>query len=136
MKRLNETISNFEYVYQCLAEYRRILELGDCNDCGNLVGCECLPKIGDPVRYNCPFYKKKGAPAKTIGKEEIVTWGEMYKKWAYTAHHVDEHDWRPIHPAFTKDLEDKSGIIIWLKNGDTIIYYPNTEKTEEEKHES
>ena len=131
MERLDETISNFEYVYQCLAEYKRISELGDCNDSGNLVGCEYLPKIGDMVRFNCPFYKDK--KQRTDNLETIKTWMEMHKDWAHTARYVDENDWRPVHPAFTKDLEGRSGIIIWLKNGDTIIYYP---KIEEEKHES
>ena len=29
---------------------------GSCNTCKNK-RCECEPKLGQMVRYNCPFYK-------------------------------------------------------------------------------
>ena len=33
-------------------------------------------------------------------------------------------DYRPLWDEFVKD---KEGITIWLENGDTLMYFPNTE---------
>ena len=43
---------------------------------------------------------------------------------------ADVDDYRPIcHELFT---DGKQGVTIWLKNGDVIEYYPNTESEVEE----
>ena len=51
---------------KCAEEYRqladwlkllkRILESGDCNDCGIQKVCNVRPEWGEPVRYNCPMF--------------------------------------------------------------------------------
>lgn len=39
---------------------KRILDSGDCNSCAMLHSqCRYAPRIGEQVRYNCPFYVKE-----------------------------------------------------------------------------
>lgn len=44
------------------------------------------------------------------------------------------YDYRPVSPMFLEDIgvdikiTNPNGIIVWLGNGDKIIYYPNLEK--------
>ena len=38
---------------------KRILKSGNCNDCA-ISQCRYAPKIGEQVRFNCPFYSKEG----------------------------------------------------------------------------
>lgn len=54
--RLDKTISDVGYTLDCLVLLRKIMEMGDCNVCANK-DCEYMPKPGQMVRYNCPFYK-------------------------------------------------------------------------------
>ena len=51
-------IMNVEYAADVLKSYKNITESGDCNVCGNK-GCGYAPKLGDMVRYNCPFFTRK-----------------------------------------------------------------------------
>ena len=55
--RLNKTISDVAYILDSLRVLRNIYETGDCNICAKRKGCEYVPKPGQMVRYNCPFYK-------------------------------------------------------------------------------
>ena len=56
MNKLDETIANIAYILDTLMAYRKIVNSGDCNNCkGN---CGYMPKYGEQVRYNCPFYEK------------------------------------------------------------------------------
>lgn len=53
-----------EQEHRQLAEWlkllKRILDLGDCNDCALLNSqCRYAPRIGEQVRYNCPFYSRE-----------------------------------------------------------------------------
>jgi hypothetical protein len=41
-----------------LMAYRNIVNSGDCNECKEKKNCKYAPKAGQPVRYNCPFYKR------------------------------------------------------------------------------
>ena len=56
MNRLDETISNINYILDSLVLLRQIQSTGDCNICKNK-DCEYMPEWGQTVRYNCPFYK-------------------------------------------------------------------------------
>ena len=53
---LDEVISNIAYVLDSLTLLRRMQQTGDCNTCRNK-SCGYIPKPGQLVRYNCPFYK-------------------------------------------------------------------------------
>jgi hypothetical protein len=55
--RLNKTISDMSYVLDSLILLRQIQSTGDCNVCACQKECEYVPKPGQMVRYNCPFYK-------------------------------------------------------------------------------
>ena len=55
---LDDAISNVAYILDALRAYRNIVDSGDCNRCGKKKVCEYVPKAGQLVRYNCPFYKK------------------------------------------------------------------------------
>ena len=64
MSRLDDTISSVAYILDTLIAYRNISNTGCCNDCGNVKGCEYAPKLGQLVRYNCPFYVRKDGDTK------------------------------------------------------------------------
>ena len=57
MARLDQEIKRQEYILECLMALRDIYNTGDCNICAKRRECEYLPKAGQMVRYNCPFYK-------------------------------------------------------------------------------
>lgn len=54
--RLNNTISDVAYILDSLRDLKQIYQSGCCNSCTNRE-CGYLPKPGQLVRYNCPFYK-------------------------------------------------------------------------------
>jgi hypothetical protein len=54
--RLNKTIADVAYILDSLILLRQIQQTGDCNNCKNRE-CGYMPKAGQMVRYNCPFYK-------------------------------------------------------------------------------
>ena len=57
-----------------------------------------------------------------------MTYGEIYKKFCETIINMDIEDYRPdvlMHTEDIKKLPDGAGIRIWMKNGDSIIYYPS-----------
>ena len=56
MGKLDDTISQVAYILDCLRALREIQKSGSCNDCKHNMLCQYTPKLGDLVRYNCPFY--------------------------------------------------------------------------------
>ena len=58
MSKLDDAISEVAYVLDTLLAYRNIVQYGCCNTCKNKNSCECRPKPGQLVRYNCPFYER------------------------------------------------------------------------------
>ena len=57
---LEEAIIHAEDVAEWLKLLKRILDSGDCNDCAMLHRqCRYAPRIGELVRYNCPFYSQE-----------------------------------------------------------------------------
>ena len=50
--------------HQQLAEWlkllKRILDSGDCNNCGIFKVCQIKPNMGEQCRYNCPLFVEKG----------------------------------------------------------------------------
>lgn len=59
MDRMDKIISDVAYVLDSLRCLRDIDKLGNCNDCDIKVTCKYVPKPGQMVRYNCPFYEKE-----------------------------------------------------------------------------
>ena len=57
MDKLNKAISDVSCILDNLILLREIQQSGDCNICKNK-DCGYMPKPGQMVRYNCPFYKK------------------------------------------------------------------------------
>ena len=60
MSRLDDAIADVAYILDCLRVYRGIVESGDCNRCTIKRDCAYVPKPGEQVRYNCPFYQGEG----------------------------------------------------------------------------
>lgn len=69
MSKLDDTIADVAYVLNivdmayildALMAYRNIIQAGNCNDCKAQKECEVKPKLGQLVRYNCPFYHRDG----------------------------------------------------------------------------
>ena len=59
MNKLDDTIASVAYILDTLMAYRNIVETGCCNDCMCAKSCKYLPKLGQMVRYNCPFYERR-----------------------------------------------------------------------------
>ena len=59
MTKLDEAIANTAYILDSLIALRNIYKTGCCNDCEIAKACQCVPKAGQVVRYNCPFYVRK-----------------------------------------------------------------------------
>ena len=59
MSRLDEMIASVAYILDTLIAYRNIAKSGNCNECGASNTCKYVPKLGEQVRYNCPFYERK-----------------------------------------------------------------------------
>lgn len=59
MSRLDDAIANVAYILDSLMALRNIQECGCCNDCGIANNCKVKPKLGQMVRYNCPFWTAK-----------------------------------------------------------------------------
>ena len=57
MGRLDNAISNVAYILDTLMAYRNVVDSGDCNRCVKKETCEYVPKAGQLIRYNCPFYE-------------------------------------------------------------------------------
>lgn len=55
--RLGKTISDVAYILDNLMLLRQIQQTGNCNNCKN-ENCGHIPRAGQMVRYNCPFYEK------------------------------------------------------------------------------
>lgn len=60
MNKLDEAIANTAYIYDSLRALREIIETGSCNECNVRKSCKLVPKCGEMVRYNCPFFVKEG----------------------------------------------------------------------------
>ena len=60
MSGLDDVIGDVAYILDTLMVYRNIDDSGDCNRCGKKKTCEYVPKPGQLVRYNCPFYEQEG----------------------------------------------------------------------------
>ncbi len=54
--RLDQEIARQAHILDCLRALKDIYETGDCNICENRE-CGYIPKPGQMVRYNCPFFK-------------------------------------------------------------------------------
>ena len=59
MSRLDDAISETSYILDTLMAYRQIVQSGDCNSCAERKICKYAPELGELVRYNCPFYKRR-----------------------------------------------------------------------------
>ena len=57
MATLDKEIARQAQILDCLMALRDIYKTGDCNICESRKECEYMPKPGQMVRYNCPFYK-------------------------------------------------------------------------------
>lgn len=60
MGRLDDVIREVNCILGILLAYRDIVQTGDCNECAKKMGCEYVPKAGQVVRYNCPFFEREG----------------------------------------------------------------------------
>lgn len=63
------------------------------------------------------------------------TYEDIYEMWTDSLG-SRPYDYRPVSPIFLEDIgvdiktTNPNGIIVWLENGDKIIYYPNLEEEE------
>lgn len=54
-KRCYECAKEHRQLAKWLKALKEIWDSGSCNDCRN-GQCDCKPKLGQLVRYNCPHY--------------------------------------------------------------------------------
>lgn len=56
-----------------------------------------------------------------------MTWGELYKQFKKEYPKKEVSDYRPFVEGYLP--RRRAGIIVWLKNGDVLAYFPkNTEE--------
>lgn len=60
MDRLDKTISQVAFILDSLKTLRDIYNSGSCNDCQHKKYCNDVPRLGQQVRYNCPYYAREG----------------------------------------------------------------------------
>lgn len=68
MTRLDKIIKDVEaaakktndmyYIADSLHALQNIIKSGSCNDCKAKLKCKYTPKLGQLIRYNCPFYER------------------------------------------------------------------------------
>lgn len=61
-----------------------------------------------------------GSPEAREGKK--ITWGDIYKQFRTDYPEMEVKDYRPFAEYYLPD--NAIGIIVWLKNGDVLIYIP------------
>ena len=54
--RIERIIGDAAYIIDTLRVYADIVNSGCCNECDKQRDCEYVPKVGQLVRYNCPFF--------------------------------------------------------------------------------
>lgn len=59
-------------------------------------------------------------------RSNIITYEDIYNMWLDSLNERPS-DYRPISTIFLEDTNNVEGIIVWLENGDRIVYYPNLE---------
>lgn len=59
MSRLDDVISDVAGVLDYLTAYRRIIQMPSCLDCGIKKTCGFKPKLGEPIRFNCPLWNEQ-----------------------------------------------------------------------------
>lgn len=59
LTRLDRAIYDVSYILDVLNAYRDIQNTGNCNWCSDKLICQYVPKPGETVRYNCPFFKEE-----------------------------------------------------------------------------
>ena len=64
MSNLDKEIATVSHILDSLIALRNILKTGSCNECAVRKGCGYQPKLGELVRYNCPFYVGKNKARK------------------------------------------------------------------------
>ena len=69
MSNLDNAIKDVAYILDSLMALRNIHQTGSCNECGAVKTCGYVPKPGQMVRYNCPFYV--GRPDDTEDEPKI-----------------------------------------------------------------
>ena len=52
----------------------------------------------------------------------MMTWGDIYKQFKQEYHKTEVSDYRPFVEGYLPWR--RAGIIVWLKNGDVLAYFP------------
>ena len=59
-----------------------------------------------------------------------MTWGDLYKRFAKEYPGAKAVDYRPFSEGYLPTR--RPGIIIWLENGDVLVYMPKVAEKKEE----
>ena len=68
-----------------------------------------------------------------MNDKETYTYEDIFQMWTDSLG-SRPCDYRPVSPIFLEDIgvdikiTNPTGIIVWLENGDKMIYYPNLDK--------
>ena len=88
-----------------------------------------LYELDDRLILDTPFSKAVSnavkVSIKSLESTKTTTFGDMLKMFRNLIQQEDIiEDYRPNSKMYVNDLENRVGIRIWCKNGDSIIYYP------------
>ena len=105
-----------------------------CKDCQNLKVWAL--DMGGNHAVTCK--KKAYGISKTINatrknltrRSKSMTWGDLYKRFAKDYPKAKAVDYRPFAEGYLPTR--RPGIIIWLENGDVLVYMPKVAEKKEE----
>lgn len=89
-----------------------------------------LYELDDRLILDTPFSKAVSnavkVSIKSLESTKTTTFGDMLKMFRNLMKQDDiVADYRPNSKMYVDDLENRAGIRIWCKNGDSIVYYPS-----------
>lgn len=62
--------------------------------------------------------------------DTAVTWGDLYRQFEKEYPKADVIDFRPFVEGYLP--RNRPGIIVWLKNGDVLVYIPKAQREKRE----
>ncbi len=62
--------------------------------------------------------------------DTAVTWGDLYRQFKKEYPKADVIDFRPFVEGYLP--RNRPGIIVWLKNGDVLVYIPKAQREKRE----
>ena len=107
-----------------------------CPKCGSYMNTICITTLPPRASYRCSNCGYTSKPDKEENwaiplpdelRSDIITNRDIFKMFEECRFSAIV-DYRPLEEKYIKDVDGKRGIIVWFKNGDSVLYFPKEEK--------